>query len=98
VIAQIVRFLLIVFALQIVACGHSSAAPSVSSGLDTRPNILLIVADDLGYADLGVYGSQIQTPNIDSLAAAGMLFTQFHTAPLCAPTRSMAMRQVYLTG
>lgn len=56
-----------------------------------RPNILLIVADDLGYADLGVYGSQIQTPNIDSLAASGMLFTQFHTAPLCAPTRAMLM-------
>ena len=90
-IAQIVRFLPIAFALQIVACGHSSAAPSASSGLDTRPNILLIVADDLGYADLGVYGSQIQTPNIDSLAAAGMLFTQFHTAPLCAPTRSMLL-------
>ncbi len=59
--------------------------------LKSRPNILLIVADDLGYADLGVYGSEIQTPNIDSLAASGMLFTQFHTAPLCAPTRAMLM-------
>ncbi|MFB3107349.1 MAG: sulfatase-like hydrolase/transferase, partial [Pseudomonadales bacterium] len=46
---------------------------------DDRPNILLIVADDLGYADLGSYGGDISTPNIDSLAAEGLLFTQFHT-------------------
>ena len=56
-----------------------------------RPNIILIVADDLGYADLGVYGGDIETPNIDALAASGMLFTQFHTAPMCAPTRAMLM-------
>lgn len=56
-----------------------------------RPNILLIVADDLGYVDLGVHGSAIQTPNIDELASAGSLFTQFHTAPLCAPTRAMLL-------
>lgn len=58
---------------------------------DTRPNILLIVADDLGYADLGVFGGDIRTPNIDALAAAGLLFTQFHTAPLCSPTRAMLL-------
>jgi arylsulfatase len=57
----------------------------------TRPNILLIVADDLGYADLGVYGGDIDTPNIDALAERGMLFTQFHTAPYCAPTRAMLL-------
>lgn len=56
-----------------------------------RPNILLIVADDLGYADLGVYGSDIDTPNIDELAARGMLFTHFHTAPMCEPTRAMLL-------
>ena len=58
---------------------------------DERPNIMLIVADDLGYADLGVYGSDIRTPNIDALAARGLLFTQFHTAPMCAPTRAMLL-------
>lgn len=58
---------------------------------DERPNILLIVADDLGYADLGVYGSNIRTPNIDALAAEGVLFAQFHTAPMCAPTRAMLL-------
>ena len=58
---------------------------------DDRPNILLIVADDLGYADLGSYGGDISTPNIDSLAAEGLLFTQFHTAPMCSPTRAMLL-------
>ena len=56
-----------------------------------RPNILLIVADDLGYADLGVYGGDIKTPAIDTLASEGILFTQFHTAPLCSPTRAMLL-------
>ena len=56
-----------------------------------RPNILLIVADDLGYTDLGCYGGDIKTPNIDLLASKALLFTNFHTAPLCAPTRSMIL-------
>ena len=46
-----------------------------------QPNILLIVADDLGYADLGCYGSDIDTPNLDKLAAEGILFSNFHTSP-----------------
>jgi arylsulfatase A-like enzyme len=58
---------------------------------DGRPNILLIVADDLGYADLGAYGGDIRTPNIDGLATEGVRFTQFHTSPLCAPTRAMLL-------
>lgn len=64
---------------------------AVSATADQRPNILLIVADDLGYADLGSFGSDIATPNIDALAAEGMLFTQFHTAVMCAPTRAMLL-------
>ena len=58
---------------------------------DNRPNILLIVADDLGYTDLGCYGGDIKTPNIDLLASNALMFTNFHTAPLCAPTRSMLL-------
>ena len=58
---------------------------------DPRPNILLIIADDLGYADLGVYGGDIRTPNIDALAGEGILFTQFHASPLCATTRAMLL-------
>ena len=56
-----------------------------------RPNILLIVADDLGYADLGCFGGEIKTPNIDALAARGIRFNRFHTAPMCAPTRAMLL-------
>lgn len=56
-----------------------------------RPNILLIVADDLGYTDLGVYGGEIRTPNIDALAAEGVLFTQFHAGPACQVTRAMLL-------
>src|SRR5215203_704922 len=56
-----------------------------------KPNILLIVADDLGYTDLGCYGGDIKTPNIDLLAKRGLQFTNFHTAPLCAPTRAMLL-------
>jgi arylsulfatase len=62
-----------------------------SAHAEDRPNILLIVADDLGYSDLGVYGSDIATPTIDALAGRGLLFTQFHTAPMCAPTRAMLL-------
>jgi arylsulfatase len=57
----------------------------------SRPNIILIVADDLGYADLGCYGGEIKTPNIDLLAKQGIQFTHFHVSPLCAPTRSMIL-------
>jgi len=64
---------------------------TAQSNSDSRPNILLIVADDLGYADLGCYGGEIKTPNIDLLAKQGILFTHFHTSPLCAPTRSMIL-------
>jgi arylsulfatase A-like enzyme len=78
----------ILIALCVVISWISASYAASQSG---RPNILLIVADDLGYADLGVYGSDIDTPNIDGLAASGMLFTQFHTAPLCAPTRAMLL-------
>lgn len=67
------------------------APVALAAATEGRPNILLIVADDLGYADLGVYGSEIATPNIDELAASGVLFTQFHTAPMCAPTRAMLL-------
>lgn len=58
-----------------------------------KPNIIYILADDLGYGELGVYGQQkIQTPNIDALAASGLLFTQHYSgAPVCAPARCVLM-------
>ena len=64
---------------------------SEGSKSDVRPNILLIVADDLGFSDLGVYGSEINTPNLDSLARGGVMFSQFYTASTCSPTRAMLL-------
>ncbi len=56
-----------------------------------RPNIVLLVADDLGYGDIGCYGGDIKTPNINALASNGIRFSSFHTAPMCAPTRAMLL-------
>ncbi|NIP19501.1 MAG: sulfatase-like hydrolase/transferase, partial [Akkermansiaceae bacterium] len=73
------------------ACAVQAPVESEVSTQDPRPNIVLIVADDLGFADLGNFGSDIRTPHIDALAAEGMRFTQFHTATMCAPTRAMLL-------
>lgn len=56
-----------------------------------RPNFLVIVADDLGYSDIGCFGSEIATPALDKLASSGVRLTNFHTASACSPTRSMLM-------
>lgn len=58
---------------------------------ETRPNIVVILADDVGFSDFGAYGSEISTPNIDALAARGALFSNFHASPICAPSRAMLM-------
>lgn len=70
--------------LGLIAVGSSHAA-------DKRPNILLIVADDMGYSDIGPFGGEIDTPNLDALAKSGMRFTDFHTSASCSPTRSMML-------
>ncbi|KAI9633387.1 alkaline-phosphatase-like protein [Dioszegia hungarica] len=57
----------------------------------SRPNFLIIIADDLGFSDVGAFGSEILTPNLDKLAKRGLLQTGFHTASACSPTRSMLM-------
>ena len=56
-----------------------------------RPNILVIVADDLGWSDLGAFGGEISTPNLDAIALGGLRLTGFHTAPTCSPTRAMLL-------
>lgn len=73
-----------------------SSLPSdvTSSGASERPNFLIIVADDLGYTDLGAFGSEIETPNLDALAANGTLLTNFYASPTCSPTRAMLLSGV----
>jgi arylsulfatase len=56
-----------------------------------RPNFLLVVADDLGWTDIGSFGGEIDTPNLDALAEQGVKFTDFHVSVSCSPTRSMLM-------
>lgn len=59
-----------------------------------RPNIVVLVADDWGFTDVGAFGGEIATPNLDALAAQGMRFSNFHVSASCAPTRSMLMTGV----
>lgn len=59
------------------------------------PNVVLILADDIGFSDLGCYGSKIETPNLDKLAAQGVRFTQFYNAAKCEPTRASLMSGKY---
>ena len=61
---------------------------------DTRPNVLLVVVDDVGFSDLGFFGGEIPTPTLDNLAASGITFNNFHVAPTCSPTRSMLLSGV----
>ncbi|MCP4385776.1 MAG: sulfatase-like hydrolase/transferase [Hyphomicrobiales bacterium] len=66
-----------------------------AGGADSeQPNILLIVADDLGYSDLGAFGGEIDTPHLDALAEEGYLLTQFHAAPNCGPSRAAMLTGV----
>ena len=61
---------------------------------DTRPNFLIIVADDLGFSDIGAFGGEIDTPHLNRLAESGLRLTDFHTAATCSPTRVMLMTGV----
>lgn len=69
----------------------TGTASSQAKAPERRPNFLLIVADDLGYTDVGAFGSEISTPNIDRLARNGAMMTNFYTSPFCSPTRAMLM-------
>jgi arylsulfatase A-like enzyme len=76
---------LIVFCFLLLS--HAHAAP--------RPNIIVILADDMGFSDLGCYGSEIATPNLDKLAAGGLRFTQFYNMPRCCPSRAALLTGLY---
>ena len=57
----------------------------------TRPNILLVLFDDVGFMDFGVYGSETRTPNIDRLARNGVMFSRYYSSPFCGPSRAMLL-------
>ncbi len=72
---------------------HAQGAPNPASR--PRPNILVIMADDMGYSDVGCYGSEIDTPNLDALANNGLRFTQFYNNAKCSPTRASLLTGLY---
>ncbi|RYG58372.1 hypothetical protein EON80_27205, partial [bacterium] len=84
--------------LAATGCNAQTAAPnpiqtnaSAQVTPAARPNVLLILADDLGWSDIGCFGSEIKTPNIDALASTGMAFTQVYNSARCCPTRASLM-------
>ena len=68
---------------------------SVSAQHPDRPNIILMLADDMGFSDIGCYGSEIPTPHLDRLAGEGLRFTQFYNNPRCCPSRASLMTGLY---
>ena len=80
--------------LAALCCGLLTLAPSRAA--DNKPNILYIVADDLGWKDVGFHGAtDIKTPNLDKLAADGVRMEQFYVQPMCTPTRAALMTGRY---
>jgi arylsulfatase A-like enzyme len=73
----------------------SQAAETAGSRPNVRPNVIVIMSDDMGYSDIGCYGGEINTPNLDKLAAGGLQFTQFYNTARCCPTRAALMTGLY---
>ncbi|MGE0755901.1 MAG: arylsulfatase [Pirellulaceae bacterium] len=80
--------------LAVMASERMAGAQSTAAG-QPRPNILFILADDLGYSDLGCYGGEIQTPHLDGLAQQGLRFTQFYNTARCWPSRGALLTGFY---
>src|SRR5438128_906755 len=86
----------------VAICTGLLSAPA-SSGLDrvaaerqgARPNIIIIMSDDMGWSDIGCYGSEINTPHLDALAKNGLRFTQFYNSARCCPTRASLLTGLY---
>ncbi len=74
--------------LKAALCGFVVFLGSASAQAAERPNFLIVIADDMGYTDLGSFGGEIPTPNLDKLAMAGVRFSNFHVMPACSPTRA----------
>ena len=82
--------------LMLIGCAADDKAEDTAenSAEQKRPNVLILIADDMGYSDIGAYGSEIETPNVDKLAKEGMSFTNFHVGATCSPTRTMLISGV----
>ena len=81
--------------LLVAACTFLSAGVAFGFSEPSRPNFVVILSDDMGFSDLGCYGGEIQTPNLDALAANGLRFTQFYNTARCCPTRASLLTGLY---
>ena len=95
-VSHLLQFLLQFTLIGTIAQNTFAATKTVQKGKSTpAPNILVILADDLGFSDLGCYGGEIKTPNLDSLANNGLRFTQFYNTARCWPTRAALLTGYY---
>ena len=83
----------IVFVVAVTASAALASPPAASSA--ERPNFVLVMADDMGYSDIGCFGGEIRTPNLDRLAANGVRFTHFYNTARCCPTRAALLTGRY---
>ena len=74
---------------------QAAAAQPPAGAAGSRPNIIFILADDMGFSDIGCYGSEIDTPNLDALAHGGVRFSDFHNSPRCCPSRAALLTGLY---
>ncbi|MDP3459172.1 MAG: sulfatase-like hydrolase/transferase [Hyphomonas sp.] len=86
--------------LLVTLCVSGAAALAQAGEAPTRPNIVVLLIDDAAFMDLGAYGGEARTPNIDALAARGAMFTRYYSSPLCSPSRAMLLTGMdnHLTG
>jgi arylsulfatase len=79
----------------LIAGAHAHAEQANTKPASPRPNIIIILCDDMGFSDIGCYGSEIHTPNLDALAAGGLRFTQFYNTSRCCPSRASLLTGLY---
>lgn len=84
-----------VLSVLILAVFINNSLSAQNIGTSNRPNIIVILADDMGYSDIGCFGSETQTPNLDALAKGGLRMTQFYNASRCCPTRASLLTGLY---
>ncbi len=89
-VTRTLSILLLLFAALLIKSERQSIAQS-----NARPNIIIVMSDDMGFSDLGCYGGEINTPNLDALAADGLRFTQFYNMARCCPTRASLLTGLY---
>jgi arylsulfatase len=84
----------LIFALVVFGLATALAAPAGAADTSRHPNIVIILGDDLGFSDMGSFGGEIRTPNLDALANEGVRFTNVYTHASCSPTRSILLSGV----